>query len=339
MGMILKVLQRALFLCVALTLLPAALNASEISVRPFLVDVELVPRESHQEIITLRNDYPTRKAILFATVNEITVDSVGEIKEFVSPVMTDRTNTVTSWIEISRGRVEIEPGETVEVPLAIRVHPYAEPGEYHVFIGLVEASKRSVAEAIALGGDADGVIVKVVIADERSDSMRIGGFMIDRFVTGDEDKLIRIEVENLGDLPSALEGEIIFYDSRGVEVDNIAIDSAGAVVNPGETTILTSDVPLDKELGRYKANVTLQYGVNQRASLYDTTYFYMMPLHVLLMVLSGVIAVSLLITLLFRRVLVAQEYDEAGDDVVFYVKDGHEPNPQEHDIDLKNKSQ
>lgn len=328
---------RALFLAVVLSVFPLGLYASEISVRPFLIDVELSARDIHQEVITLKNDYPTRKAVLYATVNEITVDSVGEIKEFVSPVMTDRTNTVTSWIEISRGRIEILPGESIEVPLAIRVHPYAEPGEYYVFVGMVEASKRPVAEAIAMNGDANGVIVKVVIADQRKDSMRISSFLIDRFVTGTENGFVNIEVENLGDLPSAPSGEIIFYDSRGVEVSSVPVNTSGVTIAPGETAVLESVLPLDNELGKYKANVSLQYGENQRASLYDTTYFYMIPWQMLLILFSVVLVVSLLITWLFRRVLQTDDYDESGDDVIMYVKDGHVANPQEHDIDLKKK--
>ena len=323
-----------------LALIPSVLFASEIVVRPFLIDAQLEPRESYEDTIVLKNNYPTRKAVLFATVNEISVDSVGEIKEFVSPVMTDRTNTVTSWVEITRGRIEIVPGEITEVPLTVRVHPQAQPGEYYVFIGMVEAAKRPVAEAIALSGKADGVILKVVVEDNRTDSMRIGSFLIDRFVTGEDSRVIEIEVENSGELESTPAGEIVFYDSRGAEVSSVPVNTQGVVVGPGETKIIETNVPLENTFGRYKANVSLEYGANQRASLYDTTYFYMIPMQFLIVGLVGILVVSLLITLLFRRMLHTHEYgyDEAGDDVTMYIKDGHEPNPKDHDIDLKNKT-
>jgi hypothetical protein len=308
--------------------------AAGIDVRPFLIDVEMLPRDTISRTVTLKNNYPTRKSVLYATVNEISIDSEGEIKEFVSPVMTDRTNTVTSWIEISRGRIEVLPSESIEVPLSINVHPYAEPGEYHVFVGLVEASKRHVAEAIALSGDADGVIVKVVVSDTRQDSMRISQFLINRFVTGEESKMFSVEVENMGDLPSTPSGEVIFYDSRGVEVNNVAIQSSESIA-PGETGSIISSVPLENDLGRFKANVSLNYGSNQAASLYDTTYFYMLPWHILLMVFLAIAVVSLVVTLLLRRALFRGHMDEDGDDVVMYIRDGHEPKPQDHDIDLK----
>ena len=325
------------FILLGQLLLPVTTTyAAGIDIRPYLVDVEMVPRESKSQIITLQNN-PTRKAVLYATVNEISVDSVGEIKEFVTPVMTDRTTTVTSWIEISRGRLEVLPGESLEVPLRIKVHPYAKPGEYYVFVGLVEASKRNVAEAVAMAGDANGVIVKIVVADERTDSMRISRFLIDRFVIGEESKRITVEVENMGDLPSEPSGEIIFYDTRGVEAGNVILQSSTQIA-PGETATLDAIVPLQATLGRFKANIALSYGSNQAATLYDTTYFYMMPLNIVLLVVGTIVFVLLLLTLLLRRALSATHADEDGEEVVMYIKDGHDPKPKDHDIDLKKKS-
>jgi hypothetical protein len=324
---------------VALTLFfsalaPVVVLASEITVRPFLIDETLEPRDVSVTNITIKSDYPVRKAILYATVNEITLDAAGEIREFVSPVMTDRTNTVTSWIEISRARIEVPAGETKEVPLTIRVHPKAEPGEYHVFIGIVEAPNRPKAETIALAGEAKGVLVKIVISDQREDSMHISSFTVDRFVTGDDSREINIEVENKGDIASAPEGEIVFYDARGIEVDSLPV--AGNLIAPGETGVLTARVPVTGELGRFKANVTLNYGGSQKASLFDTTYFYLLPTNLLALLFGGILIVSILLTLLFRRAFFKYEDDDDYQEVTMYVRDGHDPNPQDHDIDLKN---
>lgn len=329
------VLVLALFLLLQL-ISPSHALASEITIRPFLIDQTLVPREVSQNTVTIKSDYAQRKAVLYATVNEISVDATGEIKEFVSPVMTDRTDTITSWIEVTRGRIEIMPGETNEVPLTVRVHPYAKPGEYHAFVGFVEAANRPKAEAIALAGEAKGVILKIVISDEREDSMKISGFKIDRFVTGDESRSIDIEIENTGDIASAPIGEIIFYDSRGNEITSVPVNETNETVEPGQKVTLKSTVPLDNDLGRYKANVSLKYGDAQKASLYDTTYFYLMPMHLLLFVFGFILVLSILIALLLRRMLRSQQAED-GDyqEVAMYVREGHEPQPKDHDIDLK----
>lgn len=338
----LKSMKIALFSAVICVLLqfcsPAPAFASEITIRPFLIDETVVPRDISKHSISIKSDYAQRKAVLFATVNEISVDTTGEIKEFVSPVMTDRTDTITSWIEVTRGRIEVMPGESVEVPLTVRVHPYAKPGEYHAFIGFVEAANRPKAEEIAMAGEAKGVILKIVVGDEREDSMKIASFKIDRFVTGDENRVIDIEIENTGDIASAPVGEIIFYDSRGIEVTSIPVNETGETVEPGKKVTLKSAVPLDDDLGRYKANVNLRYGDAQKASLYDTTYFYLMPSHLLVVVFAGILLFSIIVALLLRRLLTSQQIKDEYSDVALYVREGHEPQPKDHDIDLKNNS-
>lgn len=332
-----KVLRVVLFLLVA-PLITSIAYASEVTIRPLLIDESLLPRDIITRTVTITSDHSVRKAVVYATVNEITVDSTGEIREFVSPVMTDRTNTITSWIEVTRGRIEVMPGETVEVPITLRVHPYAEPGEYHAFIGFTETSKRPEAEAIAMAGKAKGVVIKITIADKRQDSLRIKSFLIDRFVTGDDSRTVSIEVENTGDLPAAPSGEIIFYNSRGAEISAAPVSATEETVQPGETVLLEATIPLESTLGRYKANLALTYGSNQRAMLYDTTMFYMMPLHLLLLLLGGIILLSLMVALLFRRALQNARDEHEDEDVTVFVRDGHTAEPTEHDIDLKNKT-
>lgn len=321
-----------LLLCVIL--LPVSAVASEVSIRPFLIDVTLVPRESATETILLESSYDVRDAVLYATVNEITVGTDGEIREFVSPVMTDRTNTVTSWIEITRGRIVIPANESIEVPLKINVHPFAEPGEYHVFVGFVEGSKRAAAEAKALAGDADGVIVKITVGDERTDAMRITSMVVDRFVSTADERKVEITVENTGDIGSAPQGELIFYDSTGREVVAVPVNEAGESISPDSSKTFIATIPFNSDLGRFKANVNLLYGENQRANLYDTTSFFMIPLGYLLALTGVLVALIVFLLILIRRSRGEYVTADDGDEVPMYIRDGHAANPQDHDIDL-----
>ena len=178
--------------------------------------------------------------------------------------------------------------------------------------------------------------MKVTIADKRQDSLRISRFLIDRFITTDSRRSIAIEVENVGDLPSAPSGEIIFYDARGIEVMSVPVNTDAQSVSPGESITLTSEVPIGSDLGKYKANVLLRYGERQQASLHDTAFFYMMPLHLLLLLFGAILLVTIVIALLFRRAFADGEDEDDCQEVTMYVRDGHDPNPQDHDIDLKN---
>jgi len=323
-----------IILLLLLVTYPFDVMASDLEIRPFLVDVSMVPRESTTETILIKNNYDDRTATVYATVNEITVGTDGAIKEFMTPVMTDRTNTVTSWIEISRGRVAIPPSESAEVPLKISTHPFAEPGEYHVFIGFVSASKRSIAEETAMRGDAEGVIVKITVTDERVDAMRITSMTVDRIVSREDERKVEITVENSGDIASAPRGELIFYNSRGREVIAVPVNESGELISPDSEKTFTAVIPFSDDIGRFKANVNLLYGENQRANLYDTTSFFMLPLQYLLLLIGFFSVLIVILLVLMRNRRSEDMVTEDGDEVSMYVRDGHNANPQDHDIDL-----
>lgn len=331
-------MKNLIFAKIVLTLfvIPFFVNAANLDIRPFLIDEVVEPRQYLSEQVTLVNNKP-HKVYVYATVNEITVDNEGEIKEFVSPIMTDRTNTATSWVEITRGRIELEPGESQTVDLGFRIHPSAEPGEYHMFIGFGSASKRHEVETAAMAGDLDGVLVKLTIEDESVEYLRIAGFQVERFVTNDESRKVQIELENLGDVDATPAGEIIFFTSNGEEMDAIEVNAESLIVPPGETVTITSEIPFSNQLGRFKANLALQYGEKQKASLYDTTQFFMMPLHIIILMLLVAVLLALLIFFLLHRALQYKEDHEEGIELPFMVKDGHDAEPKDHDIDLSKK--
>ncbi len=314
---------------------PQLVIAQAITIQPLIIDVNLSQRESVVETIRLTNQ-SSSKQVIFATVNEIALSEDGAIKEFVTPVMTDRTNTVTSWLEITRGRIELAPGEIKEVSLTVQPHPQAMMGDYHVFIGFVSASKRHEAEAVALRGAADGVILRVGIKDMRTEGLRISRFLVDRFVTDPTKNSYELTLENVGDLPQQPSGEIIFYDTRGREVGSVALPTTESLA-PGESVTLSDTLPLEATLGRVKANVAVQYGTRQAASVSDTTFFYLMPWYVLLSIFLGILLLVTTVTLLIRRALgrTVMDDDDTLQDVALYVRNGHDAIPLDHDIDLK----
>lgn len=310
--------------------------AAEFTVRPFLIDEVVEPRGLITKNITLTND-TGHQLTIYASVNEIALDSNGEIKEFVTPVMTDRTNTVTSWIEITRGRTELMPGETKEVPVTFRIHPNPEPGEYQAFIGFANVTKKHEAQQKTLAGDAQGVIVKLTVEDSSEEFLRVSAFLVDRFIARENQRTFEVKVQNMGDTTEIPGGEVIFFNSTGEEVGAVQLNEAGVKIGPGETQILTADVPFYNKLGRYKANLSLQYGEKQRAFVHDSVQFFMMPYHMMLALLAAMMLVGLVIALLLRNMFKEYQEDAEGTELPFYVREGHEPNPKDHDIDLSKK--
>lgn len=313
---------------------PGLLHAQAVSysVTPPLIDRITEPRDILTEEITITN-FGTRRATIYATVNAVALDSGGAIEEFIQPAMTDRSNTVTSWLEISRGRIEIMPGETATVPLTIRVNYNAVPGEYHAFIGFGAGSKRDDVQARALQGLVPGVVVRLAIPEKRIEHLELKSFTVDRVVTDPEAALITYELENTGDIAQQPAGRILFYNSRNREVAELSLTGNQEAVPPGETVSYAMTVPATGAWGRHKAFLQIDYGVNQRASVYDTAFFHVVPLIQLIILFVIVLAVSVGLVLWYQR-----RYDDDEDDeetVFVQVREGITTDDTDHDINLR----
>lgn len=320
------------------TAFASSVTAEEgLTIRPFLIDETLEAREAVTHEISLENK-TGRQLTLYATVNEITVDTEGVVKEFITPSMADRTTSVTSWIEITRGRITIPAGETATTSLTIHTNPYAKPGEYHAFIGFVNTNKRHIAEAQALAGEADGIPLKVTISEEVNLSLMMKKFSVPQFVFRRDHSVVEMVLENNGESELLPTGEIIFYDSSGEEVAATDINIEKKSVPPGETIALTAPIPFFGSLGRYKANATIYYGPKNQASIFDTAHFMMVPYYLLFVLLLAIIIFSIFITYLLKRAFDDERYivdDEQ--DVPLRVGTGRDYEEKDHDITIVKK--
>jgi len=330
-----------------LTILTAALifigvhvhfaEAAKVTIAPLLVEVEMSQRDVVTRDILLTNqmDY---KLVLFATVNEVALGTTGEIKEFITPSMTDQSATVTSWTEITRGRIEIEPHGTTTVPLTFRLSPYAKAGVYTEFIGFVPEANRDLAEAAAMRGDADGVMVKISVNQKNTNLLKIVSFLSKRFIFKDEDRQIKIELENGGDVETTPTGEIIFYNSRGGEVGSIKVNESNSSIAPHQRKTYVAEIPFNDKLGRFKANVRLDYGNGpQKSTIFDTTQFFMIPLVVLLILIALIVGLSLLITFFLLRTM--RQGNRAANlednQLPLYIRNDREHETKDHDIHIQ----
>lgn len=311
--------------------------AANYTVSPLLIDHTVEQRSILTETITIKNFEKHRNMRVYASVHEVSLGEGGEIKEFTPPSMSDNTNSVTSWIEIKRGRLQIPPGEELEVPMTIRINPNAKPGEYHAFIGFGDGSNRTIAEKKTMNGTAPGVIVRISLDEKRNVFLKLKQFTVDRFVSDTEEEAVSYIVTNPGEDPISPAGEIIFYDNRGVEVGAVPVNEEGHIVKPGEQYEFKSTLPEDTGFGKRKAFLSLEYGKDQTASIHDTTFFYVVPIKQLLIIFVVVLTLAVTITLLINR-RVTREIDDHHNDLPVFIREGvHTADEADHDVNLKQK--
>jgi hypothetical protein len=308
------------------------------SVTPLVLDYTLEARDSERADIVVTNTIGA-VVTLFPSVNNITVGQSGGIESFVTPSATDRTATLSSWLELSRKPLELKPGERATTTLTIRINPDAEPGTYHALITFPDGNNREAAEATVLQGGVPGTLLTVTVVKKTVEDMGLTGFTIDRFVFSPENKSARYEVENTGDIEMRPTGDILIYNQRGEEVASIPVNPENIVVKPGEKVTFSAAVPTQGLMGKYKAYLTMRYGVDAKGQLQDTAFFYVVPWKKLLVLFAGMLLVAIAISLLVHRRYRYEDTDDIEEEdgsayVPLYVKDGVS-GAVHHDIDMK----
>ncbi len=302
-------------------------------VEPQDIELQIQPRDIIKREVTLTND-GTQPVTVYPSVNNISLKSGGTIETFLTPVESDRTTSLASWIEISRQGVDLKPGETKKIPVTFRINPEPKAGTYHALIGFGFGGTRDEAERQVQNREAPGTVVTVTYEEKKNEVLKLAGFVIDRFVTKPENEAAKYTFKNPGEETLVPKGEIIIYDNRGKEVGVVTVNEENIEIPPGSEHTFTETLPLNDLFGKYKAFLSIEYGSTQRASVQDTSYFYAFPLKniIAVMCILGVLVILL-------SWYVHKKYFDDVDDsdrLSLHIRDSASE-PKEHDLDLKKK--
>ena len=307
------------------------------TVSPLILDYKSEPRDILHEDVTITNTSGA-KLQLFPTFNNITVGTEGGVVEFLPPSMSDRTSSLTSWMDLSHAPLELSVGETRKLPLTITVSPNAQSGVYHAVVSFPTGANREEAERSVLVGGVPGVMVNLTIEDKRVEAVTLGRFYVKTFVLQPEPDNVVTLVKNTGDTDIVPKGDVILYNKRGNEVGSLPVNPSGEVVRAGAETTFTSSVPTDGLIGKYKAHLSLNYGTEHVNTLQDTVYFYILPWKKLLVLFAGLLVVTVVVVLLlhFRSRKYDDDDDEEFDsDLLPLTLRDSVSESKSHDIDMK----
>lgn len=327
------------FVFIFIAFCPFLVTAASYSVSPLIIDLNLEKRDIIHKEITITNQ-DARQVRIFPSVNEVNLDADGAIEAFVQPSrIDDRTTAITSWLQVPRKRIELKPGESVTVPVEIKVHPDVKAGEYHAIIGFGDGSNQPQAHEKVMNGTAPATVVRISVDEVQNQFLRLSSFNVQRFVSDNSADTIVYALENPGSDPVVPAGEIIFYDNNGNEVASTPVNPESLTVEPGKSVEVLSAVPEELGLGKYKAFLSVEYGDHLTASVHDTAFFFVMPMKQLIMIFGAVLAVALMIALfVHRRYAGAEEYDDdVIVDVPMFIRTERSEG-KDHDIDLSKKN-
>lgn len=284
---------RFVFLACALwctSILPV--YAADFTVTPAVIDGKGKVREILKYAVTIENTthhllsiYPWVSDLDPQTGKSAPADLGGG-----SPA-DERATNLSRWIEVTRGVIDLLPGEKKEVPVLVQIHPSAPTGHYHALIRFSPGGNRADAEANLL--DTAEVAINIEVLDDARERLGVGLFAPMQKITSSGEAAFRYRVENIGNRGVVPGGKILIYDSNGREVAELPANNEGRRLEPSEKAELAAVWASGGAFGRYKAKLQLEYG--DRGIVEDTTFFWVLPWHKLLGMFGALIVACVLV--------------------------------------------
>jgi len=263
------------------------------------------PGKSAQEKIKIRNVSDTTQTF-YPEVFDFKPAGETGTPQFLTGIEDESyTYSLASWINISREGITLKPNESAALNFTINVPKTAEAGGRYAGILFGTTPSKAEGAQVAISNKV-GALVLVRVAGDAKELANLKEFSSPKnfYEYGPVDFVVR--VENAGNVHVVPKGTIEIKDTFGKKVSSLAVNEGNGNVLPDsirrfdkENGVLTWK-PQGFTLGRYSANLLLNYG-SPAKQLSATLTFWIVPWKLLLVILLAIIVLILLLVFLIKK--------------------------------------
>lgn len=273
-----------------------------LTIAPPLFQLSLQPGETWSSGVTVVNNNPY-DVTLFA--EPVPFEPSGESGKpvFISPhIQGDdavgiSSSTLAGWIQVPQQARTVSREQTYTLPVSIHVPEDASPGGHYAAILI---GNRAPEGANTEGGTVNvtssiAVLFFLSVSGDVIEQGRVRDFATEKSVYETPEATLTLRFENQGNVHLLPQGNITIYNMFGKVRGSIPVNNHKDYGNVFPNSIRKfsftwkSDAGM-WDIGRYRAEVTLGYGKEQKQSALATTYFYVLPIIPLLQVVGGLLA-------------------------------------------------
>lgn len=264
-------------------------QAASVVVEPMVIDHQGLPRDIIKGSFKISNPNPHKVSVFTTTKN---FDPSSGAQEFVEPGVADLSNSLANWISVGNKLLELEPGETKEVPYEIEINLRAQEGVYHAIMYFPVGSTRAESEQFI--NSAPKISVNVTVGSNSKERLKVAQFQGPGMSFGFSSKF-QVEVNNTGNTSLKPKGEVRIYNRNGEEVATIPINNQEQEVAPDQSQIFKGVWTKAHGFGRYKAQIVLEFGDKQFQTYQDSVFFWLLPWPILLFLIMILCGTALLL--------------------------------------------
>jgi len=264
-----------------------------LSVSPTLFEMSANPAQTWQSSVRVinANEYDIR---IYAEPVNFTSEGEGGHGSLV-PLLGQPTDaqTLAEWIAVSDEEILIPAEQTVSIPFTISVPTDATPGGHFaaILIGTRPFGDSS-GQAQVETSQVVSSLVFLSVAGDIVETGNIREFVTQNAVYEQADVSFSVRFENTGNVHLQPQGEIEIFNMWGQSRGAVSINKNSQFGNVLPDSIRNYLFEWSREwsiidIGRNKAVVTLAYGDDVRQFVNETTYFWIIPWKLLLLVVTG----------------------------------------------------
>lgn len=284
---------------ITVILTPKAASGQEsitITAIPPRLELSALPGAILQETIKVRNESAAEMAFDVKASDFIVNNNQG------TPIAVDQTVSgrwsLASWVTASPKKILLQPQETAAINLIISLPENALPGGHYAMItynpnteGLmnIQGSGSAIIQKV-------GTLIYFNVIGDITEAANLKQFQVDKPFKYYGPTAITAEIENLGDIHFAPQGQLTITNLLGKTVFSGQLEEKN--IFPFASRLYNWEFPGKYHLGRYAAKLEASAGSTQ-IPLHGLIYFWIVPVKELSAVL--IVLILIVLTIIIRR--------------------------------------
>ncbi len=268
---------------------------AQVYVTPNVISEKAYVRDGFDFTLTLKNS-TQQNVRLYPLVADV-LEEEGRVF-----LRKEEENLLSSWLEVSRQRINLKPEEKIELPLTIRVDSEAEEGSYYSVVVFARGNTEEEARANASRFNYPQVLVNVDVERNVVERLQPLTFYHEKENFFDSSVDFLFNLENIGNTEVAPKGSLVIYKSRqGRELDSLPVNKEDYSIDPGASKVFKENWEAGTSFGQHRAVLMIEYGDEIKRDIYDTVYFWIIPQWFLISVSAGLFLLLVIVLIIIKK--------------------------------------
>jgi hypothetical protein len=273
---------------------------NSIVVSPQIIDEKVMARDILDRKIKIEYKAETGPKIsVYAVVYDFD-DKNGSVR-YQGPGSADKETSIATWLSLKRAANDMSPGDSIELPLNIKVNMSAVPGKYYAIVYFVAAHDGYEAESASQSGAWPKININLEVLDHTVEKAQITKFISSSNLYLDGLANLTLNVKNIGNSEIIPGGSIHIFDRRGIEIDSLPINTEKKILAASDEGHYFAKWNTAGKIGKFKALADLNYGKDNLKNYQDVIFFWAIPKKYLILFGVGTILLTVLLVILIAR--------------------------------------